>query len=123
MDILFRIETDRVSLTWSKGRDKDPATVPSVSPPPGRLLFQKRRSDLIFENSWRASVPDAAATDPDQAAGPRLYEQIDYKLYARAKSGRRVSILHRDPVIRRDLSEEENGNVVHGYINFGSQAG
>jgi uncharacterized protein len=122
MEHLFRIETDRVAITWSKGSAKDPSLLSGPSFIPGRLAISKRRDDIRL-SVWRSSVPDGVAEDPELTVGPQLYEQIDYKLYARANSGTRVTVAHRDPVTLRDLSEEDGGKVVYGYINFGSQAG
>lgn len=121
---LFQIETDRLILNCNKPREKEPVSLGGVELPPGQLIIKNRRKNISFgRKTWRASVPEEVANDPKQIVGPRFYEQTDYKLYACAKSDAHVTILHRDPIISRDLSEEDGGRIVHGYINFGSQAG
>ncbi len=124
MGALFRIETDRVVLTWSKGRGDEPSLVAGrFSAPAGWLLITKRRSSLVFQNTTsRTAVPPAVAKNAELTAGPRLYEQTNYNLYARATTDESISITHRDPAICRNLSHEE-GKVIHGYVNFGSQVG
>ena len=37
---LFRIETDRVSLTWGVAREREPTPLEGEDPPPGRLLVR-----------------------------------------------------------------------------------
>ena len=44
-------------------------------------------------------------------------------MYARCKSGYKLDIMHRDPVIIRDLDYDDDHSMVYGYINFGSQVG
>jgi len=120
---LFRIETDRFYLTWSKVRDEESVPLGGNTPQPGWLVLRSRRDSLQFDDStWRADVPTEAAHLVEQTTGPRLYEQCDYKLFARAKNGR-IHISHRDPLIRQRLSTEEADGIVHGLINFGSQIG
>jgi len=124
MNTLFQIETDRVMLTWSKARGKEPVPILGNKTTVGRLVIQKRRNGLQFgKNTWRSYVPEAVSTDPEQVVGPLIYEETDYQLYLRSKSDARIEVFHRDPSIRRDLNEEEGGRVIHGCVNFGSQVG
>ncbi len=92
----FRLETDRVTLSWS-GEERLPQ-IPLVATP-----------------RWGVSLRVDAQT------GAALSEQTDYRLYLRATG--RVILYHRDPVICCGLIPEENGRVLHGSINFGSQIG
>ena len=123
MEALFAIETDRVYLSWGPARSKKLALLAGQASVPGRLLIRKLREDLRFLNIWRSGMPDAAAQDPEQTTGPHLFEQIDYKLFLRNNEPGRLSISHRDPVITRDINQEEGGRILHGYVNFRSQVG
>jgi hypothetical protein len=123
MKALFTVETDQVYLSWGLARSKAPALPPGRGVIPGRLLLRKCRKDLRFLNIWRSSVPDAVAADPEQTIGPLLFGQIDYKLYLCAKETGCLSILHRDPLLTRDINVEDGGRILHGYVNFGSQVG
>jgi predicted component of viral defense system (DUF524 family) len=124
MTTLFIIETDRVVLTWKKARRGDPVPISMLKPPPGRLEVRPRRDGLQFgQETWRDGVPEAVAHDPEELTGPRIYEQTDYKIFLQSKSEAAVSIAHRDPLAYRDLSAENCGRVVHGYVNFGSEVG
>ena len=121
---LFRIETDRVSLEWGEPRGKAPSALWSVSAPPGRLSIRQRRQSLKFgEETWRSQVPTGVAHDFDQVAGPRLFEQTDYSVVLRSKTGASVELRHRDPVILRDIKSSGKGDLVHGVVNFASQVG
>jgi uncharacterized protein len=123
MEDLFRIETDRVTVSWGKVRGGDPAPMASAISPLGRLAIRKQRSDLAFLKVKRAHVPPAATEDPDQTLGPIISEQTDYTIYARAKSGGRVKVTNRDPIVCRHFHAEEGGGVTYGFVNFGSQVG
>lgn len=123
MEELFKIETDRVYLSWGPARGKVPAILSGLAFVPGRLVLRKGREGLRFLSVWRSSVPAAVAEDPEQTVGPLLFEQVDYKLYLCAKEAGRLSIVHRDPLITRDISGEDGGRILHGYVNFGSQVG
>ena len=52
-----------------------------------------------------------------------LREQTPYLLFARSKTGAPVVVEHRDPVLLRGLMASDEGRIVHGTINFGSQVG
>jgi uncharacterized protein len=68
-------------------------------------------------------VPELVATDLAFGLGPALSEQADYCVYVRAKGGARLSLVHRDPVLCRDIVKEDNDSVLHGNVNFGSDIG
>jgi hypothetical protein len=124
MPKLFRIETDRISLTWSLSRDEPilPA-YSTLTPPPGQLRIVPRRRDIVFSaNNWRSGVPEGVAGDWQQIVGPRLFEEKEYLFHIHAKHGQLISFTHRDPVLIRAVQNEDS-NSVHGNINFGSQVG
>ena len=123
MDALIKIETDRVVFSWGRARGREPVPLAGGSKIPGLLIIRQRRTNMIIEHVWRSTLPENAASNPWLTVGPRIYEQTDYRLYARAKAGTHIAIAHRDPLITRDLSSEDGGRTVHGYINFGSQVG
>lgn len=93
----FCLETDRVRLSWSGSEERLPE-LPVIATP-------------------RNGVKLRVVTQ----GGAALSEQTDYKLYLRSSG--RVLLYHRDPVICRGLIAEEDGRVLHGSINFGSQVG
>ncbi|OPZ75410.1 MAG: hypothetical protein BWY80_00160 [Firmicutes bacterium ADurb.Bin456] len=74
MEALFTIKTDRVYLGWGPARSKKPAMLAGGAPVTGRLFLRKLRHDLAFLEVKRSGVPDAAAQDPEQTAGPLLFE-------------------------------------------------
>lgn len=119
MEPLFHLETDRVALTWSAARPRNANALPD-----GTLKLVPRRADLVFAPATkRAGVPDGVAHDPSIPEGPRLLEETDYHVYARAKKGGALHIRHRDPLIREQFIVEDGHQVVRGIINFHSQIG
>jgi uncharacterized protein len=124
MDCLFRIETDRVSLEWAKPRGKVPVVLAVATAPPGRLVIRQKRRSLQFgPTTWRSEVPPSVANDPQEVAGPRLYEQTDYTIVLRSSTGHALRLENRDPLLLRDVRAFGNGEIVHGVVNFGSQVG
>jgi hypothetical protein len=123
MDDMFRIDTDRVTVSWGVARRRGPVPLAGEVSPQGRLAIRKRRCGLVFSKVWRAHVPPAAAEDPDQTLGPIVSEQTDYRVYAHAELGGRVEVTNRDPLVCRHFQEEEGGSITYGLINFGSQVG
>lgn len=122
MELLFQIETDRVTVSFRAL--SEPARTPDSSFGAGLLQIEPLRPSLTFgKGTFRAGVPAAIAHDPALHAGPPLFEQVSYKLYARARAGSSVQIAHDDPLFCRNLTEEDGGGTVHGVVNFGSQIG
>ena len=121
MKLLFQLETDKVILCFSQGAVKPRQVLDAERNIPGMLLIHKRRRDL----QWRKVYRDLSGISEDASVyvGPRLYEETNYKIYAKAHGGSRVSIHHRDPVILSDLDYIDDGNCVYGSINFKSQVG
>ncbi len=114
MAALFRVETQRVSLTWSLPRGGAPAVVPGPTSPPGGVRVEALREGAKVQlEVW-----------PEQERGPYVFEQTDYKLYARAKDAATpLELRHRDPVVTQELEREEGGAVLHGVLSFGAQVG
>jgi hypothetical protein len=55
--------------------------------------------------------------------GPALQEQTDYQIFVEGLQGYHVDLVHRDPLILKDLKHEHGGRIVHGTVNFASQIG
>lgn len=124
MDALFRIQTDRMLLTWSRGRGKDRPVLPSIITPTGLLIVRPRRPDIIFEeDTWRSDIPADIAHDPAQTLGPLLFEETDYQIYLESRCEHPVRLIHRDPLITRDLRVEHSGKTLYGVVNFRAQIG
>jgi uncharacterized protein len=120
---LFRIETDKVALSWGRARGADPVPFTAAQPTVGRLHLWARQPDANFVYVWRAQVPGSISEDPKQTIGPFLYEQTDYRIYARVKAAGSIAVTNRDPVVCRDFQKEDGGRVTYGFVNFGSQVG
>lgn len=122
MEQLFELASDLVHLKFSLSSNKEPVNYLGKDTT-GRLVITKHRADLNWEKVWRQGVPQKLADCPEQHTGPYLLEETNYKLYARCKHGYKLDIMHRDPVIIRDLDYDDDHSTVYGYINFGSQVG
>jgi hypothetical protein len=122
MEQLFELASDLVYLKFSLSSSKQPAKSPGQETS-GRLVLTKHRAGLTWQKTWRQGVPPKLADCPQQYAGPYLFEETNYKLYARSQPGHKLDIVHRDPVIIRDLDYDDDHSTVYGYINFGSQVG
>ncbi len=122
MGSLFEVITDRVHLKFSCSAQREPAILQSKGAV-GRLVLTKHRNDLIWRKIWRSGLPPQLDDCPDQHAGPFLFEETNYKLYARCDSGGKLDVVHRDPVLINDLDHDDEHSTVYGYVNFGSQVG
>ncbi len=121
MGVLFRVETDLASLTWS---GPDGGSTASSASSAGRLALSPRRPGLEFGSStWRAGVPKPVAGDPKQEAGPALFEETPYNLLVEGKGGRAVELRNRDPRVVAGLARSPDGATVYGPVNFRSQVG
>jgi uncharacterized protein len=119
---LFHIETDRVSLSFHALGEAPERESRSLET--GLLRIDALRPSLTFgPGTFRASVPLEIAHDPTLQQGPLLFEQVNYKLYARARPGSTVQIEQEDPLFGHHLTVEDSGGTVHGVVNFGSQIG
>jgi uncharacterized protein len=125
MKHLFRIATNRFTLDWHRVRETDHAVLAQSLPVMGRLRMIPHDDGLQWRDlMMRSGVPDALAADVSDPSGPPLYEQTEYQLYLRgANEGDVVEIHHRDPVMTRSLSSQEDGRVIHGSVNFRGQIG
>src|SRR4051812_38023117 len=73
---LFRIDTDRLRLTWGAARGKEPCVLETAKNVPGTLVVRTRRNDLVFgAENWRSGVPAGLQITHTTTAGPRLFEQ------------------------------------------------
>ena len=80
-------------------------------------LFRIETESLLLV--W-SGPPDAESAS---LAPFPLREQTPYLLFARSKTGAPLAVEHRDPVLLRGLTASDEGRIVHGGINFGSQVG
>ena len=122
MNLLFELQSDRVHLKLSQSACKEPVILPNKDAS-GRLILTKHRTDLVWRKIWRQGLPPRLENCPELHAGPCLFEETNYKLYARCISGYRLDIEHSDPVIISDLDYDDQHSTAFGYINFGSQVG
>ena len=122
---LFCIATNKFTLYWDRVRDRDHAILTRSLPVLGRLRILNVASTVhLLESSTRSDVPNRLASDLDFTGGPPLYEQTDYQFFARSVNTQdKMQIRHRDPMIEQSLSVQDNGQVVHGVINFRNQIG
>ncbi len=68
-------------------------------------------------------MPAEVAGDWQQTAGPRLFEQVNYSVMARAKSDAVIKLLHRDPLLIVALGSDNTRQAIFGRVNFKSQVG
>ena len=122
---LFCLATSRFTIYWDRVRDHDQAILARSLPVLGRLRIIKVVPSIeLLPSTTRADVPERIANSIDYTGGPPLYEQTDYQFFARSTiEGDKIQIRHRDPIIERSLSAQDNGQVVHGVINFRNQIG
>jgi predicted component of viral defense system (DUF524 family) len=121
---IFRIETDKIYLSWSGPIVSTIYSELETPPPPGHLVISLSRPGAIFEEgTWRNEVPPEIARDPSISIGPRIYEETTYTIYLRSKNKDKVELRHRDPRILKGIIHADDGRVVHGSINFKGQVG
>ena len=120
MPNLFRIQTDRVTLTWRTRGSSEPTPLGGIAPPPGLLAITPRRRAITFQQIERAAVSSAMTADWSASSGPRLFEQRDYHVLIESKIDEPASLRHRDPNITRDVTPGANAS---GIVNFGSSIG
>ena len=113
---LFEIATDRAKLTWSARGTHPHAAL-------GRLRFEARRRGVVFKECTRCSVLGLARSSVQGDVGAALREQTDYQIFVEGIQGHQVNLVHRDPLILRDLQRERGGEILHGTVNFASQIG
>ena len=111
MPELFTIETEQVVLVWSQRRAKQPPVAPGEAEAPFGLVVQALRCG------------NEPVVRIQQSSETHLFEQTDYTLFVQSKTGAPVRLRHRDPVLVQGLQHSDDGRVVHGVINFGSQVG
>ena len=117
---LFKIETEQTQLSWSRP-SSEATEIPGL--PEGRLRVIRVDRSLLNIEIRREGVPDNVSSNLKVEVGPRLYEETSYNLLLRGKANQRVELQHRDPVILKALHYVDDGNIIHGSINFRSQIG
>lgn len=124
---LFQVATSLFTLTWSSKRDISRTEHEALwSSPAGHLSIRPVRAGVEVPTVTR-NVPASSRLDEDAAAvasaGPRLEEETEYLVYARARvNGAALEVRHADPAIASQLRHEHDG-VVHGAVNFRSNVG
>lgn len=124
MQDLFRIHTSLFSLDW-RAASRTPTVAPSGTKfLDGYFRATPRSNDcILLTSSWKA-WPAAVSADFQADRGPALFEESEYQIYARCKRpSDRITLVHRDPLIVSRLSQQENGSVLHGALNFRGQIG
>ncbi len=123
MERLFQISTDQFSLEWNQVSSKTPNTLAGKNGQLGHFKVSAKAASAIPSlKVWRKS-PKQVSSDLDTNIGPALFEQTNYQIYLKGKGGRRVDLVHRDPLFRKSLSNQESDSVLHGVVNFRGQIG
>jgi hypothetical protein len=117
---LFKIESEQTQLSWSLPSSES-TDIPE--PPEGRLKIIRTNRSLLNIQIRREGVPDEVSSNLKVEVGQRLYEETSYNLLLLGKANQRVALQHRDPVILQGLHPVNDGNILHGSINFKSQIG
>ena len=124
MTILFQIDTDLISLSWSQVQRKEVPKPIASTEQYGLLHIKPKRKNILFNpTTFRINDPTPLGSGPDSLIGPVLYEQTNYKLFVQSKNDQKVTIYHRDPIIQAMIGYENNQQIALGFINFGSQIG
>jgi len=120
---LFEIETEDVEISWSLATSSRQQSQLGIGYVEGSLEVKTLRREVVLSKVWRAEVPETVAFDVNLRLGPKLFEQTSYQIYVRSKLGKRIDLQHADPNIKNGLIFRDNGEVIHGAINFGSEVG
>ncbi len=121
---LFRIETDKVSLVWSGPTAPLEISTLSAGYTPGRLSVVPLRQGMkICIQKPTIQIPPQVAGSVDCHIGPHLFEESTYQLLLKSKNGEEIDLQHRDPLVLKNLSREDQGRIVYGSIHFGGQIG
>jgi uncharacterized protein len=131
MEELFRVETQRVSFVWYRASTRKQSSAGTTEPggdargaPSGLVCILPRRRDLILEaGTHRYGVPNIAARDLQQSAGPPLFEETTYTVLLSSRSDAPLELRHRDPLLLQDIHPTDDRRLWHGSLNFRSQVG
>ncbi|MBA1147482.1 DUF2357 domain-containing protein [Ectothiorhodospiraceae bacterium WFHF3C12] len=119
MTALLCIKTERVSFTWYA-----PQSLSGPQDANGHVRIAALRPGLtLLDGTQRAGVPDEAALDLAQEAGPALFEETTYQLALVGRDGAAVELRHRDPLLLGNIHYEHGQVSAHGSLNFRSQVG
>jgi len=120
---LFQISTDQFSLEWNQVSSKAPNAIAAKNGQLGHFKVSSRKSSALSGlEVWRKS-PTQASQSLATHVGPALFEQTNYQIYLKGKAGRKVDLVHRDPLFHKALSHQEKKSVLHGVVNFRGQIG
>lgn len=123
MKDLFGIETEKIYLKWSRNLDDDPVKL-GRSIPDGILSIKSIRRDLTFgKGTWRLSSLETKDAATSSSVGPQLFEQTDYTVFIKSKTPEPISLETQNPALIRNLKIFDEGRLIIGTINFGSQVG
>ncbi len=122
---LFCIATNSFTIHWERVRDQEHPLLASSLPVLGRLRLIPVSAKLaILSETNRDGCPQPLASDINFTGGPPLFEQTEYKLFARCVNpGDKLQIRHRDPLIEQSLSSQDSEQIAYGVINFRNQIG
>jgi uncharacterized protein len=112
MTVLFEIETSDVRFVWHAPVRPERKTLPNIGEVIGYLDVEISKPGLSF----------ALKPEPPNPP-PRMFEETEYRLFAKAKNGKTISVRHEDPVVCAALVIEDGGSVCTGNVNFRSNVG
>lgn len=121
MTTLFCIETECFRLEWRElSQRRSRSEVAALGHFRLRLLQQRSQ---LSSASWKWG-PDELRHVFDAETGPALFEETEYQIYLKAVgTAETVRLQHRDPLLVRHLSVQDEGAVQHGMLNFRGQIG
>ena len=111
MTTLFCIETECFRLEWRElSQRRSRSEVAALGHFRLRLLQQRSQ---LSSASWKWG-PDELRHVFDAETGPALFEETEYQIYLKAVGrAETVRLQHRDPLLVRHLSVQDEGAVQH----------
>lgn len=123
MSKLFEIHTSNLELSW-RAPSNSKASIPAgLGESRGYLKIETRNPLVRLQHVRRSGVPESVAGEAYLEDGPHIYEQVNYSIFVKSKSGQVVRLSHSDPTICSGISAEDGGTICHGSINFRSNVG
>lgn len=118
---LFRIESNRLSLSWCALKP-DIAAAPAITSSTCGLLRIKQTAPNPQELTViRPNLPPT--TDLGDEYGPHLFEQTDYVIRVTANDGSRVELISPDPQLIQTIGHRQADRDTVSLINYRSQVG